>query len=182
MKKIIVILCLFISAGLNAQSIYNTGAGNVSFFSETPLENIDATTTTGICILNVEKGEIAAVVNIKSFHFKKALMEEHFNEKYLESDKYPKANFKGTIAEKLVVDADTTYVVTVKGTINIHGVERPNEYKATYMVKEGKPSLEGSFNVALKDHKIEVPQLVIQNIAEIIKVTCMFDLKPYVKK
>ena len=182
MKKLIVILGVFISTGINAQNIYNTGAGKVSFFSESPLENIDATTNSAICILNIDKGKIASVITIKSFHFEKSLMEEHFNEKYLESDKYPKATFKGTIAEKLTVDADTSYVVTVKGTIDIHGVEQPQEYKATYSVKGGNPSLEGTFNVALKDHKIEIPKLVMQNIAEVVKVTCKFDLKKYVKK
>jgi hypothetical protein len=182
MKKLIVILGVFISTVINAQNIYNTGGGKVSFFSESPLENIDATTNSAICILNIDKGEIASVITIKSFHFEKSLMEEHFNEKYLESDKYPKATFKGTIAEKLTVDADTSYVVTVKGTIDIHGVEQPQEYKATYSVKGGNPSLEGTFNVALKDHKIEIPKLVVQNIAEVVKVTCKFDLKKYVKK
>ena len=109
-------------------------------------------------------------------------MEEHFNEKYLESDKYKDATFKGKIQEQLVIDRDTAYQVTVNGNITIHGIEKPANYKANYSFKGGVPAIEGSFNVALKDHNVEIPKLVIQNIAEVVKVTCKFELAPYQKK
>ncbi len=183
MRKILIVGTLLLaSAALKAQTIFNTGSGKVSFFSEAPLENIDAVSNNATCVLDAAKGEVASMIAIKSFHFEKSLMEEHFNEKYLESDKFPSAIFKGKISEKLITDADTTYVVTVKGALTLHGVEQPQEYKATYTIKGGNPSLEGTFNIALKDHKIEIPKLVMQNIAEVVMVTCKFDMKPYVKK
>ena len=182
MKKLI--LCALM-AGIHyaqAQNVFTTNAGTLSFFSEAPLENIDATSKKAHCILNVTTGDIVSLVAIRSFKFEKALMEEHFNEKYLESDKYKDATFKGKIQELLVTDRDTTYQVTVNGTITIHGVENPANYKAEYRFKAGVPAIEGSFNVALKDHKVDIPKLVIQNIAEVVKVTCKFELVPYQKK
>ena len=182
MKKLI--LCALM-AGMHyaqAQNVFTTNAGTISFYSEAPLENIDATSKKAHCILNVTTGDIVSLVAIRSFKFEKALMEEHFNEKYLESDKYKDATFKGKIQELLVTDRDTTYQVTVNGTIIIHGVENPANYKAEYSFKAGVPAIEGSFNVALKDHKVDIPKLVIQNIAEVVKVTCKFELVPYQKK
>ena len=64
----------------------------------------------------------------------------------------------------------------------VHRVENPANYKAEYRFKAGVPAIEGSFNVALKDHKVDIPKLVIQNIAEVVKVTCKFELVPYQKK
>ena len=182
MKKLI--LCALM-AGMHyaqAQNVFTTNAGTISYFSEAPLENIEAISKKAHCILNVTTGDIVSLVAIRSFKFEKALMEEHFNEKYLESDKYKDATFKGKIQELLVTDRDTTYQVTVNGTITIHGVENPANYKAEYRFKAGVPAIEGSFNVALKDHKVDIPKLVIQNIAEVVKVTCKFELVPYQKK
>lgn len=182
MKKFI--LCVLIT-GMHyaqAQNVFTTNAGTISFFSEAPLENIDATSKKAHCILNVTTGDIVSLVAIRSFKFEKALMEEHFNEKYLESDKYKDATFKGKIQEQLVIDRDTAYQVTVNGNITIHGIEKPANYKANYSFKGGVPAIEGSFNVALKDHNVEIPKLVIQNIAEVVKVTCKFELAPYQKK
>ena len=182
MKKFI--LCVLIT-GMHyaqAQNVFTTNAGTISFFSEAPLENIDATSKKAHCILNITTGDIVSLVAIRSFKFEKALMEEHFNEKYLESDKYKDATFKGKIQEQLVIDRDTAYQVTVNGNITIHGIEKPANYKANYSFKGGVPAIEGSFNVALKDHNVEIPKLVIQNIAEVVKVTCKFELAPYQKK
>jgi hypothetical protein len=182
MKRIIFCIALLGSIATQAQNVFTTNSGTVSFFSEAPLENIDATSTKANCILNVSNGDVVSIIAIRSFKFEKALMEEHFNEKYLESDKFKDATFKGKITEPLSVDKDTTYKVNVKGTITIHGVEKPAEYTADYTVKNGMPSIQGSFNVALKDHDIAIPKLVIQNIAEVVRVTCKFELAPYQKK
>jgi hypothetical protein len=173
---------MMLSVASKGQSLFTTNAGKITFYSYSPLENIDATTNNANCFLNFSNNEIASVVAIKTFHFQKALMEEHFNEKYLESDKYPTATFKGKIAEPLIRNADTSYAVSVNGIMTIHGVENPVDYTATYSVKNGQPSLDGSFDVALKDYEISVPKIVIQNIAEVIKVTCSFNFKPYEKK
>lgn len=165
-----------------AQTVFITNTGKVTFYSKAPLEDIEATTTKANCILNTANGEVVSIIAIRSFKFEKALMEEHFNEKYLESDKYKDATFKGKTTETLITDKDTSYKVNVTGTMKIHGVEQPVAYLADYSVKSGNPSLEGSFNIALKDYNITIPKLVIENIAEVVKVTCKFDLEPYKKK
>ena len=183
MKKAFVIcsLLMFAVTGASAQLFY-TKNGSVSFFSSTSMEDIKANNNQVISILNTRTGEMQFSLLNNAFHFKKALMEEHFNEKYLESDKYKDATFKGKIQEQLVIDRDTAYQVTVNGNITIHGIEKPANYKANYSFKGGVPAIEGSFNVALKDHNVEIPKLVIQNIAEVVKVTCKFELAPYQKK
>jgi len=188
MKKNMLRIFLIIISGMtlsmiaSAQSVYMTNTGKATFYSKAPLEDIEATSNKANCIVNTSNGEVLSIIAIRTFKFAKALMEEHFNEKYLESDKYKDATFKGKITEALVTDRDTSYNVNVTGTMKIHGVEQPASYTAAYSVKGGMPSLEGSFNITLKDYNITIPKLVIENIAEVVKVTCKFDLSPYQKK
>lgn len=181
-RKIWLTLMTLMPCTLMAQTVFMTNSGTVTFYSKAPLEDIEATSSKANCIVNTSNGEVLSIIAIRTFKFAKALMEEHFNEKYLESDKYKDATFKGKIAETLVTDRDTSYKVNVSGTMKIHGVEQPAAYTADYSVKSGTPSLEGSFNIALKDYNITIPKLVIENIAEVIKITCKFDLPPYQKK
>src|SRR6476661_8884814 len=89
---------LIISSSLSAQKIYTKNA-SITFFSKSPLENIDAKNNQVMSVLNTETGEMQFSVIIKAFHFQKALMEEHFNENYLESGKFPKATFKGNVTD-----------------------------------------------------------------------------------
>ena len=120
------------------QTRYIERTGKASFFSEAPLENIEAHNEQVLSLLDVEKGEVAASMLMKSFQFQKALMQEHFNEKYIESDKYPKATFKGKITDMNKVDLskDGNYTVDVEGEITIHGETQPLKTKVNFVVKD----------------------------------------------
>src|SRR6187551_947535 len=98
MKKLLVIAVIVVlSETAFSQSIYMTRSGQISFFSKTSMENIDATNNEVTSMIDTGKGDIVFAVLVKSFHFEKALMEEHFNENYMESNKFPKATFQGKI-------------------------------------------------------------------------------------
>jgi len=105
-------------------------------------------------------------------------MQEHFNENYMESDKFPTASFKGKINDNVDLTKDGTYKVTASGTLNIHGVEKPRDIEGSVTVKGGNVSLSSNFRVKLEDHKIERPSVVFQNIAETIDVKINATLKP----
>ena len=109
-------------------------------------------------------------------------MQEHFNENYMESAKYPNAKFSGKINEKVDYTKNGEYKVTCTGTLTIHGVAQPTTISGTLKINEGKVHLDSKFAVKLKDFKIEVPKLVFQNIAESIDVTMTATYSPYVKK
>lgn len=173
MKKIILYILLMTTAfGATAQK-YFTKNGGISFFSKTSMENIEASSNQVLSVLNMPAGELQFSVLMKSFHFQKALMEEHFNEEYIESDKYPKATFKGKItdASKIDLTKDGTYTVSATGDLAMHGVTKSITTPATVTVKSGKVSAKAEFNVKLADYKISIPSVVKSNIAESIKVT-----------
>jgi hypothetical protein len=182
MKKIFFILLA--TAGIyagNAQEVLITRQGKVSFFGKTPLENIDAINNEASSALNTKTGEIGFAVLIKGFHFEKALMEEHFNENYMESDKIPKANFKGKINNLSSVDLtkDGSYTVTVDGNLTIHGVTQKVSVPGTIVVKSGMPEVTAKFNVAPKDYNIKIPSIVADKIAESMNVSvdCKYEKK-----
>ncbi len=182
MKKIIffaVILLLSIT-GASAQKVY-TKNGNISFFSTAPLENITADNNQVMSVLDTKTGELLFSVLIKGFHFKKSLMEEHFNENYLESNKYPKASFKGNVSEKNKIDysKDGTHSVNVNGDMTIHGVTQKVSASGTISVKSGAVSAVSKFTIKLADYNIGIPGVVKDQIAETIdiNVSCRFDQK-----
>ncbi len=182
MKKIFLsATLLFIISGIAKAQKYYTKNGNISFFSKTSLEDIKADNNQVMSVLNAGTGELQFSVLIKSFHFPKALMEEHFNENYMESAKYPKSTFKGTVADisKVNFVVDGTYPVTVSGELTIHGVTKKVTTNGKFVVKGGKITGNAVFSVALADYKIEVPKLVENNIAKNIEITvnCLYDQK-----
>lgn len=171
MKKLLFLL-LFIPASLFAQDKYFTKAGVASFYSSTSVEDIEATNKSVTSIVDFKTGAIEFSMLIRSFEFEKALMEEHFNENYMESDKYPKATFKGTIKDITKVDLkkDGTYEVEVSGKLTIHNVTKEVTEKASITVKGGKISAKCDFSVKLKDYGIEDPTMIGKKIAESISV------------
>jgi polyisoprenoid-binding protein YceI len=152
-----------------AQELYSTSTAQVGFFSEAPIENIKADSQTGISVLNLETGEIAFQVKINTFQFEKALMQEHFNENYMESEKFPKASFKGKISN-WDIKKNTEQEVLLKGELKMHGVSRKIEIPVKLKLKDSILLLESTFNVACEDYKIKIPKLLWKNIAEIIQV------------
>jgi len=172
MKKYsILIIILFISFSFYAQGLYKATDGEISFFSEAPVENISAVNKDVKALINAKNNEIAFIVTNVGFKFEKHLMEEHFNENYIESHKYKISVFKGKIIDKIDFTKDGTYEVTAKGTLDIHGVTVEREIKGTLTISNGKINLVSEFEVALKDHKIKIPKIVVKNIAEFVKVT-----------
>lgn len=153
------------------QELFKVTDGEISFFSEAPVENISAVNKNVKALLNPKNGEVAFVVTNIEFKFKKPLMEEHFNENYMESHKYKVSVFKGKIIDEIDFTKDGTYKVTAKGTLDIHGVTVEREIKGTLTINNDKINLTTEFDVALKDHKIKIPKIVVKNIAEVVKVT-----------
>lgn len=158
-----------------------TKNGSVSFFSKTDMENIDAHNNQVVCILTPATGELQFSLLVKNFHFEKALMEEHFNENYMESDKFPKSTFKGTYTPASAVNytKDGVYPVTVSGDLTMHGVTKRVTATGSITVKGSTIKADSKFNVKLADFDIKVPKLVEANISPVIDITvaCMLDQK-----
>lgn len=183
MKKFItsIVLVVFV-AGLNLQfkraaKLYVFESGSINFFSETPVENIAAETKSYAAALKPTTKQFAFSVQISGFQFEKKLMQEHFNENYMESEKYPKATFAGVIIEDVDILKDGVYELSAKGKLNIHGVEQERTIPVALTSKGGALSFNSTFQVKLVDHNIEVPSIVVTNIAEIIDVKVVGVLK-----
>ncbi|PWS28221.1 YceI family protein [Pedobacter yonginense] len=164
---------------VNAQSFTSSNL-RTSFFSSTPIEDIKAASNKTVAALISKTGDFAFQVPIKSFEFEKKLMQEHFNENYLESDKYPTAYFKGTVDPNINWAKDGEYSVMAKGTLTVHGVSKVRSIPAKITIKNGSVTISSSFDVACVDHNIEIPTLVFTKIAKIIavKVNGTLNLKP----
>lgn len=179
MKKVILLfITLLVTITAYTQTIYMTRSGQISFFSKTPMENIEAINNEVTSMLNPATGEVVFAVLIKSFRFEKALMEEHFNENYMESDKLPKSNFQGKIVNLKEVDftKDGTYTATVEGDLTIHGVKQRVTSSSTFIVSKNKITGTSSFMVKPSDYNISIPSLVADKIAKSIevKVNCEY--------
>ncbi len=177
MKKVfLAVIVLFLIHTSFAQKRYFTKTGTVSFQAGTALEDIDGTNKSTTTVFDAATGQIEFALLVKGFEFKSALMQEHFNENYLESDKYPKATFKGKITniDKVNFAKDGTYPVTVKGTLDLHGVTKEIETTGTFKVAgEGVASI-AEFVITLEDFKIAIPGVVKDKISKTakIKVNC----------
>lgn len=179
-KMVLVAVLLFNLHGVCAQTKYIDRRGHASFFSSAPMEDIRAENDQAVSIIDAQTGEVVASMLMRSFNFRKALMEEHFNENYVESDKYPKATFRGKIVNIGDVDLtkDGNYTLDVSGEITLHGVTQPLTLKADAVVNGGTVQAKAVFPLKVKDFKIEVPRLVINNIAEVVEVTVSFSYQP----
>ena len=177
-RTVLVTGLTLLASALTAQKIY-TKNGRIAFFSSTPIEDIRADNNQVMSVLNTQTGELQFSVLVKNFHFKKALMEEHFNESYLETEKFPKATFKGTVADitKVNFRNDGSYPVSVTGDLTIHGVTKKITAPGTITVKNGTTSGNAKFNLSPADYNISIPKVVRNNIAETIEVTvaCIYD-------
>lgn len=182
MKKVSIVLVglLLFSFASTAQGKFYTKTGKISFFSSTSLEDIEAINKATVTLLDSKTGDMQFAVLMKGFEFKKALMQEHFNKAYIESDKFPKAEFKGQIVNNSAVIYSTNgiYTVIVKGKLTIHGVTQDAETAGTLTIKDGKILAHSVFNVLLADYKIIVPRMYRDNISRTIKVTIDCNLEP----
>lgn len=178
MKKLgIISLLILLTQPVVAQR-YMTQNGVISFFSSTPVEDIEAINNQVSAVLNAENGEIASVLLMKAFNFEKALMQEHFNEKYVESEKYPKSTFKGKIVNfsDLDLSANKPNTVRIKGSLSIHGVSNEIEVEGLLTNTNGIMVLKFDFIVAVADYDIEIPGPVKEKIAKSIKIDAHFKM------
>lgn len=178
MKKLLGILLVFISFSSFSQ-LYIAKAGETGFYSETPLENIAALNKQVTAAIKVETGDVAVKMQMTQFQFPNKLMQEHFNENYMESSKYPIGTFTGKIQEKIDFKKDGIYDITAKGIFTIHGVKQDRTIAGKLTVKGSSLTLVANFDVKLTDHKIDVPTIVIAKIAETISVknTFIFEMQ-----
>lgn len=171
MTHILTLLLVCLSATvLNAQQLLISKNSTVSFYSSTVLEDIEGKSTTASSAINPKTGEMLFKVSNTSFQFRKKLMQEHFNENYMESEKFPISEFKGKITGMFDIDKNGTYQVTVTGNLSIHGVNKAYAAPAELIVNNGKVAAKTTFKVKIADHGIKIPSLVFQNIAEFVAV------------
>lgn len=176
-KLILLSLALLLITGLvSAQSLYRTSVGELSFFSETPVLDIEAVNQKTGAILNSGTKELAIQAKITDFQFPNKLMQEHFNENYMESERFPTAKFAGKIKEQVDLTKVGTYSVTAEGNLTIHGVTKPVQVIGTIVATATALQVNFSFQVRTADYQIEVPTLVFDKIAETITVSGKFNL------
>ena len=159
---------------------YFSKTGHVHFLSEAPIEKIEADNNNGYVIFDAGTGQFEFSVLIKGFTFQKALMQEHFNENYMESDLYPKAIYKGSIADWSAIHLmnDHLYQVNVEGQLTIHGVTKPFKCQAALTMKNGGVTASAAFDVVIADFNIQIPKVVKDNISKNVKVSVKVDLLP----
>lgn len=175
-KYFILIACITFSTQLFSQK-YITKEGQIDIFSETSLFTIEATNNKVASILNAETGDVVVSTLVRSFKFHEALVEEHFNENYMESHKYPKSVFKGKITNWNDVDLNTdgTYTIQIEGEHSMHGETRTVNTKGTFTVKNGNVSAKTSFDVSLENYKILVEESYKDRIKDTIKLDIHFN-------
>ncbi len=181
MKKIIITsVVIFFFYLTTFSQVYITRNGNISIYSHTALEDIKAQNNEAVSVLNATTGTLEFKAAIKSFHFAKTSMEEHFNsDDYMASSKYPKAGFSGTISNISAVNfsKDGSYDVTVSGNLTVRDVTKPVTAKATIVIKDGKPTATSTFTVKRKEFNVIGESFMQQKIAEEIQITvnCEYD-------
>ncbi|MBU3012114.1 YceI family protein [Polaribacter vadi] len=180
MNKLLPLFFLAISfADFNEkQNQFIARQGQISFFSYTNVENIEAKNNQVLSILDIEKQEIAISMLMRAFVFKKDLMYEHFNESYIESDIYPKANFEGKIID-FDVNTKEPQTKIIRGKITIHGITKEIDIKTTIKNNNGNYNLTGEFNLIVNDFEIKIPPILSSNIAKTIAIQFNFKYEPY---
>ncbi|MFT3827990.1 MAG: YceI family protein [Chitinophagaceae bacterium] len=177
MKRIYSTILISMLALCTHAQTYMTRNGEIRFFSKTPLEDIKADNKQVYTAIDLTKKTIAFTLLLKGFLFEKQLMQDHFNENYVESDKYPKAIFTGTI-DGNVSASPGTYNVQVKGQLTLHGVTKELTAPATLEITAGKLNGKSSFLITPSDYNIQIPSLVRDKIAKQIAVQVLAECTP----
>lgn len=149
---------------------YVVEGGSIAFFSKATIEDIKSENKRVSSIFNVSSGSVAFSMPIREFVFEKQLMQEHFNDKYMESDRIPSSTFAGIITG---YDLNTTgeQQVRAKGKLTVHGITKEIDVPGTFQLHEGRITLKSTFKIKLEDYEIRIPKLLWQNIAEQVEVT-----------
>jgi hypothetical protein len=152
--------------------------GIISFYSSAPLEDIRAESTKAIGIIDLSTGEVAVSMAISTFEFPNKLMQEHFNDNYLESDKYPRATLTGSIEnwESCKAESGETNC-SFTGEVEIHNVKKPLNSTLVFNWKNSQLVVSGAFDIRVTDHEIEIPKIVVKKIAEVVEVSARFEFQ-----
>ncbi|HLP39483.1 YceI family protein [Lacibacter sp.] len=181
MQKLFLLLTALFTGILGfSQGRVFTKSAAISFFSKTPAENIEAHNKHAVTVLDQSTGEVEFSVLMKGFEFEKALMQEHFNENYVESDQFPKAVFKGKINEPANVNysKDGHYKSTVTGKLSLHGVTKEITAPVVVVIAGAVITASSEFSLTLSDYKIAVPSLVKDKISNTVKITVISRYQP----
>jgi len=173
MNFYVAIFTLLLAANTaTAQTKLFTKTGTITFKSKTPLENIEAVNNKVLSVWEITTGNIEFSLLIKGFEFDRALMQEHFNENYMESDKYPKAVFKGVVenSKNIILTSNDNYFLKVNGTLTMHGVTKQITLPVTIKVKNGEANAMAGFSIIPQDYNIKIPGLVADKINKKIDV------------
>ncbi len=176
-SQTIVALLLLAAFNANAQ-LFIGEKSKLAFFSSTSLENIDAVNLSVKPLFNAKTGAFAIQARQTDFKFKSSFMQEHYNENYMESEKFPFAVFIGKINEVIDYSKDGIYEVSMTGKLSMHGVELPRVIKGTIAIKGEVITMDAKFDVKVADHNIKVPSLYVAKIAEVIEVTFHSEMLP----
>jgi polyisoprenoid-binding protein YceI len=176
---IVTLFCLATSLCF-AQGRYFTRTGKIEISSKATMEDIDARNKTVTAVVDSKSGALQFSVQMKGFEFEKSLMQQHFNDDYVESDKYPKGEFKGTITNNSTIKYNINghYTAKVKGTLTIHGVTKNVETTGTIDVNGGKLDTKAVFNILLSDYKVKIPAMVKDKVSNSIKIVVDCHLEP----
>lgn len=181
MKNILVLIFIFGGFVSNAQ-LFQSTTSKITFLSDAPLQDIYAESKKSKSVLNIAEKKIVVLMKPNTFIFKNPMMQEHFNEDYMQSDKYPKATLSGVIVGYFDVTKNGVYQVVVKGKLKIHGIEKDREIKGKILVKNGKVSIDAKFAIQVADHGVKIPSMKIKNIAEVVEVSVAVDYKEVLTK
>lgn len=177
MKRVLLVSGILLVAFLAQAQKFSSDKSYIKFFSDAAIEDITAENTKGSSIFNEATGEIVFSIPIKEFEFDKSLMKDHFNEKYMETEQFPKSTFQGKITGyQPTVTGEQK--VSASGKLTIHGVTQEVNIPGTIENANGQLSLKAKFMVKLVDFKIQIPQMLWQKIAEQVEVTVQFTYKP----
>jgi YceI-like domain len=181
MKKIVLLVATTILSSSMFAQIYIAKNCEISFFSKTSMKDIDATNKAAKPLLNTATGDLQMKIVMTAFVFPDAFMQEHFNENYVESEKFPNCIFKGKVNEKIDYTKDGENKATVTGTIDMHGVKKEVTLDGTITVKGTEITMSSKFRIHIADYAIKVPSLYVTTIAE--DVDCKFNavLEPFKK-
>ncbi len=175
-----IFLIILFPATLYSQDKYYTKSGRINFYSATAMEHIEAVNKSVTSVIDTKTGDIQFAVLMKGFEFRKALMQEDFNDTYVESSKYPRSTFKGKIVNNEAINyaVSGTYPVKAIGTLLLHGVSREVTVPGSITIANGKLDLNAEFEILLTDYKVAIPALVSDKISKSIKIMVHSSLNP----
>jgi polyisoprenoid-binding protein YceI len=170
--SVLVLGFLILATAAKAQDKFYTKAGKIDFYSNAPLEDITAKNKSVVCLLDTKTGTVQFSVLIKGFEFENEEMQDHFNEDYMESDQFPKAEFKGQIINNPSINyaKPGTYPAQVKGKLTLHGVTKEVQTNGTVKVDGNNLKAASTFTIQVADYNIKIPSLVKDKIAKTVKI------------